>query len=194
MALVIHSLDTGWSVPCHLPEHYKTVKCVRWTNQGWACKRQKTLKLSFRHIRLQHLSRGYLSVSLKPRAASSTQLAYPAWHLVLFSALFWEIPSSPSTQNRIPLHLWFKILGWEVLLPCRHACISKNWNLSEFFWSSLWSCFFWTTTGHKSGSSSLFLGENTEEHPPIKAQEEFGQERNAIKCIKKANFDFTQRI
>lgn len=33
----------------------------------------------------------------------------------------------------------------------------------------------------------FFLSENTEEHPPIKAQEEFGQSRNARECIKKPN-------
>lgn len=66
-----------------------TVKhCHVWDEQTTAglVKKQKTLKLSFRLIRLQHLSRGYLSVSLC--TCSNMQPAYHTCCFLLFRTLF----------------------------------------------------------------------------------------------------------
>lgn len=88
-----------------------------------------------------------------------------------------------SLQNRVMLCLWFDILCWEMISPPRHGSISE---------AGIWTSFsevprgavLWDRNRPQIWQRWLFLTENTEEHLPIKAHEEFGSWWNAIKRMK----------
>lgn len=77
-------------------------------------------------------------------------------------------------------------------LPPRHDCISKT---------EMWVSFSEVPCGAvlldhnrpQIWQQQPLLAENTEERLPIKAQEDFGWSRNAIKMYKKAKFDFNTK-
>ncbi len=172
----IHSVETVvlWSAvaSCHLLEHCKTPSCVGRTNQGLACKKAKTLKLPFRHIRLQHLSRGYLSVSLLPRAPSNLQPAYCTRGYVLCT-LFCGKPFP--LLSRTKHHSISDLKYWAGRCSCPlGTTVFQKLKFERVFLKFPVVLFFWTTTGHKSGSSGFFSAKNTEQHLPNKAQKEFG--------------------
>lgn len=143
----------AWSAGAsrHLLKHCKTLPCVRWTNQGWACKKKAENSQAALHL---CTCQGVTWVSacnhVHPATRSHPVIHWSSCCLVLYSVWGHRPCSERSTT---PSLIWDIGLG-EALIPKARLCF-KNWNLSEFSEVPC-SAVCWTTTGHNFGSSSFF--------------------------------------